>query len=271
MEKQFGKKLKDLQMRKAIIFFLLPICLVTASSCSKDKYVIGGEKNETNKVNQTTYDFLKSFEATSETARLIERAGKINEVNGNVTIIAPSNYAVNRYLRRINNRALRLDPNAKPLTIEDIPVDELDQLGMYIVDNKFSSDSIPASGIILATHHAGDSLRLSLDESVADPGTAWDGGGQPGEGYQYANFMQTKPVRVTVHFKRGANWEMDPQQRVMLGYDKPECDQVYKMYISDVITTTGVVHVIYSGDYNFTDHYYYHSLFFFGTRADDLL
>jgi len=258
-------------MRNTLLYSSLFFLSVCAASCSKNGYIIGGEKNETNKVDQTTYDFLKSFSPTTETARLIERAGKIDEVNGEVTIIAPSNYAVNRYLLRNNNRQLRLDPNSKPMTVEDIPVSELDQLDMYIVDKKYWSDNIPKEGIILPTHHAGDTLRLTLEESLADPGAAWDGGGEPGQGYQYSNFMQTRPLKVTVQFKRGANWEMDPQQRVSLGYDNPECDQVYAMYISDVLTTNGVVHVIYSGDYNYTDHYYYHSLFFFGTRADDLL
>jgi len=240
------------------------------SSCSK-KNIIGGDKNETNEVNMTTYDFLKSFEVTTETARLIEKAGLINEVNGNVTIIAPSNYAVNRYLRRKTNRALRLDPHAKAWTVEDIPAADLDQLRMYIVDGQFFSTDLTADGILLATHHAGDSIRLSLQEATAEPGAAWDGGGEPGQGYQYSNFMQSRPKKVTVHFKRGAKWEMSGDQRSALGYDNPECDQVYKMYISDVKTTNGAVHVIYTGDYNYTDHYYYHSLFFFGTRADDLL
>lgn len=259
-------------MMKNIIFFsyttLFLVCLL---SCKKNGYIIGGERNESNKVNQTTYDFLKSLDITSSTARLIERAGMINEVNGNVTVIAPSNFAVNRYLRRQNNRSLRLDPNSRLMNVETIPQTDLEQLQLYIVDNKYWRDNIPANGVTLPTHHAGDSLRLSLDESVADPGAAWDGGGQPGQGYQYANFMQTRPLKVRVQFKRGANWEMDPQERVLLGYDDPECDQVYQMYLADVLTTTGVVHVIYSGDYNYTDHYYYHSLFFFGTRADDLL
>jgi hypothetical protein len=83
--------------------------------------------------------------------------------------------------------------------------------------------------------------------------------------------MQSRPMKVTVHFKRGTKWEMSPAERVALGNDNAECDQVYKMYISDVLTNNGVVHVIYSGDYTYTDHYYYHTLFFFGTRADDLL
>lgn len=258
-------------MKKIHLFLCLFLVAAGFFSCSKKDYIIGGEKNETNKVDQTSFEFLKSFEATTETAKLIERAGMVDEVNGDVTIIAPSNYAVNRYLRRKTNRALRLDPNAAALTIEDIPVADLAQLRMYIVDSKYLSTDIPAEGVVLPTHNAGDTLLLTLEEVNAEPGAGWDGAGQPGQGYQYSNFMQSRPKKVSVHFKRGADWEMDAGQRNSLGYDNPECDQVYKMYISDVITNTGVVHVIYSGDYTYSDHYYYHTLFFFGTRADDLL
>lgn len=250
------------------IIWLLCIFLV---SCSKDSHIIGGKKNPTNKVNETTYDFLASFQVTTETAQLIKRAGLIDEVNGNVTIIAPSNYAVDRFLRRKNNRRLRLNPDTSLLTINTIPVDTLQQLKMYIVDGKWWSKTIPNGGIILPTHEKGDTILLYVAPSNSEPGAAWDGSGIPGLGYQYSNFMQTEPEKVYVHFKRGQYWEMTPQERENLGYDNPECDQVYEMYISDVITTTGVVHVIYSGDYDFSDHYYYHTLFFFGTRADDLL
>lgn len=257
-------------MKKAILLIGAPLLLLV--SCSKNKdYIIGGKANATNKVSMSTFDFLKSFGVTTETARLFERAGMTAEINGNVTLIAPNNYAVERYLRRKNNQALRLDPNSKLMTVEDIPVSDLQQLKMYIVDNQYWSSNIPAGGIILPTHEPGDTLMLYTATSNTEPGAAWDGSGTPGQGYQYSNFMQTQPTKVYVHFKRGDNWEMDPNERVSLGYDNPECDQVYEMYISDVITTTGVVHVIYSGDYNFSDHYYYHCLFFYGTRSDDLL
>jgi hypothetical protein len=255
-------------MKNIIIISILCAFLI---SCTKNGYIIGGKKNPTNKVNKTTYDFLASFPVTTETAQLIKRAGLIDEVNGNVTIIAPSNYAVDRFLRRKNNRRLRLNPDTTLLTINTIPVDTLQQLKMYIVDGKWWSKTIPKGGIILPTHEKGDTILLYVAPSNSEPGAAWDGSGIPGLGYQYSNFMQTEPEKVYFHFKRGQSWEMDPQQRENLGYDNPECDQVYEMYISDVITTTGVVHVIYSGDYNFSDHYYYHTLFFFGTRADDLL
>lgn len=257
-------------MKKICKASLLALVLVSFASCTKD-YVIGGEKNETNKVDMTTFEYLKSFDVTNETARLFERAGLVNELNGDVTIIAPSNYAVRRYLRRKNNRLLRLNPNAPLMTLEDIPVDSLQKLRMYLVDSKLLSANLTPQGIVLPTHNPGDSLRLSLVEATADPGAAWDGGGQPGQGYQYSNFMQSRPKKVTVHFKRGSSWELSAGQRNTMGYDKPECDQVYKMYISDVVTKTGVVHVIYSGDYTYSDHYYYHTLFFFGTRSDDRL
>lgn len=256
---------------KKLIFYISASLLLLAS-CSKNKdYIIGGKANATNKVNQTTFDFLKSFEVTTETARLFERAGMTAEINGDVTVIAPSNYAVNRYLRRLNNRELRLNPNSTPKTVEDIPQQDLQQLKMYIVDKKYWSSNIPAEGIVLPTHYPGDTIRLYTATSNTEPGAAWDGSGIPGQGYQYSNFMQQQPTKVYVHFKRGDNWELNPEERVSLGYDNPECDQVYEMYISDVITTTGVVHVIYSGDYNYSDHYYYHCLFFFGTRSDDKL
>lgn len=258
-------------MKRHSLFIYLIIPALVFSACNKNGHIIGGDKNNTNEVNMTTFDFLKSYEVTTQTARLIERAGMTNEVNGNVTIIAPSNFAINRYLRRKNNRALRLNPNATPITIEDIPPAELELLGVYIVDGTFLSTDLTPQGILLPTHHDGDSLRLSLTEATAEPGAAWDGGGQPGQGYQFSNFMQSRPKKVQVHFKRGTKWEMTGAERTAMGNDNAECDQVYKMYISDVKTTNGVVHVIYSGDYTYTDHYYYHSLFFFGTRADDLL
>lgn len=268
MEKLPGK-LKNANIMKRMILYGCLFLMATA--CSDDDYIIGGKVNETNKVDQTTFEFLKSFEVTSKTAQLFEMAGMVDEINGDVTVIAPSNYAVNRYLRRKTHRMQRLDPGSPAMTLEDIPAEELQQLKMYVVDQKHWRDNIPEGGIVLPTHSPGDTIRLTLAESTAEPGAAWDGGSTPGWGYQYPNFMQTTPKKVFVHFKRGNNWEMDPNQRVALGYDHPECDQVYQMYLSDVITTTGVVHIIYIGNYNYSDHYYYHSLFFFGTRSDDLL
>ncbi|WP_409966200.1 hypothetical protein PIECOFPK_02854 [Mycovorax composti] len=254
-------------MKKILFIGLLAVLMM---ACKKD-YIIGGTRNETNKVNMTTYEFLKSQEITQSVARLFERANLINEINGDVTLISPNQYSVNRYLRRINNRRLRLDPRATLWTVEDIPVEDLQQLKMYVVRGKYTSNELNSEGIKLATLNGTDSVLLALRESTAEPAAAWDGSNVSGAGYQYPNFMQTIPKKVFVHFKRGANWETTGEQRAALGYDNPECDQVYQMYLSDVETTTGVVHILYVGNYNFNEHYYYHTLFFLGTRADDLL
>lgn len=261
---------KTNRMKK--ILFLTAIIIPILISCQKEDYIIGGEANETNQVDQTTFNYLKSSDVTNETAQLIELAGIQDEFNGDVTVLAPSNLAVRRYLRRLNNQALRLNPDTTLTTLNDLSADSLSKyLKMYIVDGDFSRDNIPEEGIILPTHLAGDTVRLSLDQVNTDPTAGWDGGGTPGAGYQYSNFMQSTPYLVHVHYKRGTNWEMTAQERSLINPNSSERDQVYRMYVSDVLTTTGVVHVIYCGDYNYSDHYYYHSLFFYGTTDDDLL
>ena len=254
-------------MKYTLLAIILSVFML---GCKKD-YIIGGTKNETNKVEMSTYDFLKSYDVTKSVARLFERANLVSALNEDITLIAPNEYSVNRYLRRANNRRLRLDPRASLMTVEDIPAEELSKLRMYMVKGKYLSSDLSEVGIRLATLSPGDSLMLSLNESTAEPAAAWDGSNVPGQGYQYTNFMQTTPKKVFVHFKRGTKWETTGEQRAALGYDNPECDQVYQMYLSDVETTTGRVHILYVGNYNYNEHYYYHTLFFFGTRADDLL
>lgn len=249
--------------------FLFMVSLVY--SCSDD-YIIGGEINETNKMNMTTFELLKSMEETETVAVLFERAGLKEVINGDVTVVAPNQWSVNRYLRRRHNQNLRNDPSAPPVTIDDISEEELEQMGMYVLPGKYWRETIPEDGKYL-TAHDGTEVLITLEETNMDPGTAWDGSGVPGQGYQYSNFMQEVPYIVKVQFKRGENWELTPEQRNSLPdyYDNPECDHVYRMYVSDILTSNGVVHVLYSGDYNYSDHYYYHSLFFFGKRSDDKL
>ena len=258
-------------MNKRIYYSILIVILaILVVSCEKEAYIIGGEINETNKVNMTTFDFLKSLDETKNTAILFERAGLKDVVNGDVTIVAPGQWAINRYLQRKNNQAWRVNPNTPELTMDDISSTELEQMKMYILPDKLWSQTIPEGGLYV-TALDGTEVLIDCKETYIDPGCAWDGGGGPGRGYQYSNFLEQIPRIVHVHYKRGNNWELTGEQRTSLGYDNPECDQMYRMYLSDVITTTGVVHILYQGDYNYTEHYYYHSLFFFGVRTDDRL
>ncbi|MBQ4285169.1 MAG: hypothetical protein II720_01770, partial [Bacteroidales bacterium] len=91
----------------------------------------------------------------------------------------------------------------------------------------------------------------------------------------YGNFMMSTVKVVYVVFKRGDEWEVDASgkpaylARYAVGFDKPEQDQAYRMYISDVRTSNGVVHIVVMGGTAYSERYYYHSLFFYGTRSDD--
>ena len=257
-------------------YLYISLALIVAAgiliSCGND-YVIGGEPNESNKVNMTTFEFLQSMEETKQVATLFERAGLKDKINGNVTLFSPSQYSINRYLRRRHNIELRSNPNAPELTIANISTEELTaNMGMYVIEGSHWSQNIPEEGRMLKTLNGRD-VFISYDETNIDPGVAWDGGGSPWWGYQYSRFFQTTPRIVHIHFKRGNNWEWTGEDRYRISdtYDNPECDHVYRMYISDVLTKNGVVHIIYQGDYNYSDHYHYHSLFFFGTRRDDNL
>ena len=257
------------------IYFNLITVLIASLlllSCSDNDYIIGGEANKTNKVDKSTFDLLNQMEETKLIAQLFEKAGMKEIINGDVTLVTPNVWSVNRYLRRRHNQELRVNPNAPELTINDISQEELKKMGMYVLPGKWWRETIPENGKILKAYD-GTEVFLSVDKVNTDPGVAWDGAGNPGSGYQYSNFLQKLPYIIHVHFKRGNKWEWSALERTVLAdyYDNPECDHVYRMYVSDILTNNGVVHVLYQGDYNYTDHYYYHSLFFFGTRKDDKL
>lgn len=245
---------------------------ITFIGCNDDAYIIGGEANETNRLEISTFDLLNRMEETKVVADLFERAGLKDAINGDVTVVAPNIWSVNRYLRRRTNQLLRTNPEAEPVTIDDISNTDLEKMRMYILPGKWWRETIPEEGKIL-TALDGTEVFISRDRTNSDPGAAWDGSGVAGWGYQYSNFMQDVPYIIHIHFKRGNNWEWTGIERSNLPeyFDNPECDHVYRMYVSDILTENGVVHVLYQGDYNFTDHYYYHSLFFFGRRSDDLL
>lgn len=261
-------------MKKNIYILITFIVLALLNSCSDNKdYIIGGTKFEANYMNELNFDVLKQIEATEVVARLFEKAGLKDIINqDSITIIAPNTWSVSRYLRRKNNQALRTNPDATPMTIEDIPLDTLQKMGMYVIKGIWTSENIPVEGIQLKTI-LGTELILSKEKKNTDPASAWDGGGTPGYGYQYSNFLQENPYIVHVHFKRGNRWELTYSRRSALTdyFDNPECDHVYRMYATDIRSKNGVIHIIYQGDYDFKDHYYYHTLFFFGTRKDDLL
>ena len=86
-----------MNMKKMLLYFSL---LCACVSCRTD--VIGGSVNETNRVDMTTYEWLLQEETTAVVGQLFEKAGLKDVIESDVTVISPSKYSVNRYLRRRN-------------------------------------------------------------------------------------------------------------------------------------------------------------------------
>lgn len=241
-------------------------CLMLAS-CEK-MGTIGGSKNSTEPLDISTSEWLASQEETAVVAKLFEAAGLNDVIDGEVTLIAPNKWSVNRFIRRHNS--INRKPADEPrYDLDSLMQEDLSQMKMYIYEGLWTLNDIPEEGVILKSIDGKQEVKLSYDEVNSDPTAAYDGGNAAGAGYQYSNFLMTSPRVLHALFKRGEAWEFNYLDRLSMGFDAEECDQAYKMYVSNIRTKNGVVNVLYVGDSAYAEQYYYHSLFFYGTRQDD--
>lgn len=254
-------------MRKHIIFIAAAFAAMLPVSCEK-MGAIGGSVNSTEQLDMTTSQWLASQDETAVVARLFEAAGLNDVIDGDVTLIAPNKWSVNRYIRR-HNSINRKPADEERYTLDSLLNEDLSRMLMYVYPGIWTLDDIPEEGIILKSLDNSQEVLLTYDEVNSDPTAAYDGGNVAGNGYQYSNFLMTSPKILHALFKRGENWETNYLDRLSMGFDKPECDQAYKMYVSNVRTSNGVVNVLYVGDSAYAEQYFYHSLFFYGTRSDD--
>lgn len=248
---------------------------LVALSCQKAD-TIGGTVNSTEPLDITCFEWLSQTEETAVVADLFERAGLKETIEQpDITIVGPSKWSVNRYVRRRNYDYRQGVAGAVEFTLDDMTEEELRQMGMYIFPGRWTSDNIPEEGVYLTSLDGSQEIYLSCEKQPADPGAAWNGEGNPGAGYQYGNFMMSIPKLVLVVFKRGEEWEVDASgkpsylARYAVGFENAECDQAYRMYISDVRTSNGVVHIVVMGNTAYSERYFYHSLFFYGNRNQD--
>lgn len=254
-------------MSKYIIAASAAVLALALVSCEKMSS-IGGTVNSTEKLDITTSEWLASQPETAVVAQLFEKAGLNDVINGEVTLLAPNQWAVNRYIRRHNSMTRKADGD-EPFILDSLMNEDLSRLLMYVYPGVFTIEDIPEEGVYLTSLDGSQEVFLRYEENNTDPTAAYDGGNVAGAGYQYSNFLMTTPKVLHAVFKKGEAWEDSYLQRRGLGFDNPECDQAYKMYFSNVKTKNGVVHVLYVGDSEYAEQYYYHSLFFYGTRQDD--
>lgn len=132
---------------KKIISICICVAVVLIASCKKDSYKNdGGVSNAY--VNMTTYDYLKSKPQFDSLVRIIDRAGLKDEVNGDITFFASTNYSIVEYVRaKKNKKAIELDDENIDFGIKDLNVKELnDSLKTYMFAGKINRDQITLDG-----------------------------------------------------------------------------------------------------------------------------
>ena len=259
-------------MKKTILLFAVATFFsMLFTSCATD--TIGGTVSDINEnLNMTAWEWLEVNEPT--VALCFEKGGYkeiLNDPEEDLMVLSPNRYAVSRYIKRRNVDFRSGKEGAVEFKISEIEDSNAALMSMYIFKGAITRDDIKAGdeGKFLTAIDDSTEVYFTLDYTNTDPGTAYDGGNAPGAGFQYSNFLQQTPELFHAMFKRGVEWELDPVLRESMGFANAETDQRYRMMLSDIRVKNGVIHVLYCGDATHAEHYYYHSLFFYGTREMD--
>lgn len=240
-------------------------------SCTTD--TIGGTVASLDEnLEMTAWEWLEANEP--DVAFCFEKGGYkalLNDPNEDLMILSPNKYAVSRYVRRRNVDFRAGKEGAVEFKLSEIEDTNSALMSMYIFKGAITRDDMKAGdeGRYLKAIDDSTEVYFTLDYTNTDPGTAYDGGGSPGYGFQYSNFLQQTPELFHAMFKRGAEWELSAVAREGMGFQNVETDQRYRMMVSDIRVKNGVIHVLYCGDATHAEHYYYHPLFFYGTREMD--
>ena len=261
-------------MKKTILFLAVAAFFsMFFVSCATD--TIGGTVASLDEnLDKTAWEWLEANEP--DVAFLFEKGGYkdlLNNPEEDLMVLSPNKYAVSRYVKRRNYDYRKSGEIYDSLKFNLSEIEDTNSalMGMYIYKGAITRDDIKAGdeGKYITAIDDSTEVYFTLDYTNTDPGTAYDGGGAPGYGFQYSNFLQQTPELFHALFKQGAEWELDPVAREAMKFDNPETDQRYRMMLSDIRVKNGVIHVLYCGDATHAEHYYYHTLFFYGTRTMD--
>lgn len=161
--------MKRFYKNTSCLFFLV----IIFSACKKNDYLKGGTIRS-NKVNMTTYDFLKSNPAGlfDTLLLLIDKAGVKDKINQpGITFFAPTDYAVNNYLERRAAQERNIEPH-RNWTIDSVFKYEMakfaDSLNVYIVPGTLIYDKLTMDGAVYPTQKTGASCVVSYEQTF-DP------------------------------------------------------------------------------------------------------
>jgi hypothetical protein len=208
-----------------VVALLSILCL---SACKKDGYINDGGKILTGRVNMTTYDYLKSNPKFDSLVKIIDKAGMKDQVNGNITFFATTNYGAADYVSaKKQQKIVELGNENIKFTIADLnPVELKDSLKMYMFAGKITRNQLNTDG--------------RLFNSLLGPmnGITWliklrrtNDFSQYVDYVEYLNFTKVVGTRDDLE----PDISKIPQDRRDISYD---CQT------SNIITTTGILHVL---------------------------
>ncbi|UCS95152.1 fasciclin domain-containing protein [Echinicola marina] len=200
-------------MKKYIYILAISLGFI---SCIDDDYLVDGGVSSPY-VGTDTYTFLQSHSQLDTLALLIERAGLIDEVNGENTLFAPNNLSIQKYVDAVL-ADMREDDAEAEYTVNDIPVDTLQKyMGGYIFPGKITREDMSNQGEIMTALN-GEQKRISLE---------------PRE--EYTNQLSSFPEYVFFTYKKGEEWDE---------WDNITDDDVIIVRTSNLLSTSGVIHVL---------------------------
>ncbi len=204
-------------MKKLLIIVSLAVAVFSA--CNNDYLIDGGVANPN--VNLTTYDFLKTNPIFDTVVMLIDKAGLKDKVNGAVTFMAPTDFAVQNYVNDILSDMRVTDPNAK-FTVDDIPIDTLMQLQAYMITELLPREKLTQNGKEYSAVN-GEKRKISLEPRD-----------------EYSEYLSEKPLYVFFYKKKGTRWDDYAEENL----DTDERDISVLVRTSGIVTNNGLVHVL---------------------------
>lgn len=206
---------------------ILAVCCSILSACQKDDYINDGGKANAN-VNMTTYDFLKSNPKFDSLIKVIDHAGLKDEVNSGITFFASTNYSVAAYVAsKKREKIIETGDENISFGINDISVQDLDSLRMYMFDGAIGRDKLTTKSTFFENKFgpiANVRFMINLRRDATTYSNYLD----------YVDYVRFTEVVGTVDadLPKGT---IIPTEEEDMGYD---CQT------SGIITTTGVLHVL---------------------------
>ncbi|WP_346318408.1 fasciclin domain-containing protein [Chitinophaga sp. YIM B06452] len=217
-------------MKHTIKMLMAALLIASFVSCKKDDYFIGGSLHNP-QFNGTTYEYLKTNPLFDTLLLLIDKTGLKDEVNAaNTTFFAPTDYAIQRYVKDIVQERKRLETGDENLVFEfsELNFAQLkDSLRAYIFGEKIERAGLNNVGKYY-TSKDGEQRHITL----------WD---DPTQDYSGSGLTN---IPKYIYFTKVVG-TLDPEDNRSI--PEEQRDMRMRCQTSGILTTNGVLHVLTNG------------------------